>query len=81
MPEPVRRALAGFEEEAETKDGEQVGVTRKVRWWNKVEALDKLARHLGLYQDKLDVTSGGQVIKVYGFNPFAKPPPVPATKP
>jgi hypothetical protein len=35
------------------QEGEQrksVGVTRKIRFWNKVDALEKLMRHFGLLE-------------------------------
>jgi phage terminase small subunit len=66
MPEDVRRALAGFEEEAlfdqvDVSDGErdrkvrvQVGVVRKVKWASKPEMLALAAKRLGLLIDKAE---------------------------
>jgi phage terminase small subunit len=47
MDEGARRSIAGIDVEAET---ENHGKVTKVRLWSKTEALDKLAKHLGLYE-------------------------------
>lgn len=55
IPEDVRRAISGIETDelwdGAGKDRRQVGVTRKVRFWSKVEALRDLGRHLKLFVD------------------------------
>lgn len=68
MPEDVRRAISGVEvEELWGDDGEggrtQVGVLRKVKFWDKGKALDQLGRHLGLFKDRVEFTGadGGPV--------------------
>lgn len=58
MPEDVRRAIAGvdvFEEfEGRGEDREQIGWTKKIRFWDKTKALEMLGRHLKLFTDKLE---------------------------
>lgn len=39
------------------------GGTKRIKLHNKVDALDKLFRHLALYNDKMDLTSGGKPIE------------------
>ena len=51
-PEHARRALASvevFEEWTKGKEPEYLGRTKKVKFWGKVEAADKLLRALGAY--------------------------------
>lgn len=51
-PERARRALASvdvFEEWTKGKDPEFLGRTKRVKFWGKVEAADKLLRALGAY--------------------------------
>lgn len=67
MPEDVRRAIAGFEEDAlfetvSVPDGEkekkvrlQVGVTRKIKWASKAEVLGLAAKRMGLLVDRSEV--------------------------
>lgn len=60
MPARVRRALAGFEIERDTKRGNEddeseVTVTSKIKWWDKNRALENLGRHLRLFADKLEI--------------------------
>jgi hypothetical protein len=50
MPEDIRRALAGVEITELYGDGEQIGQLKKVRFAQKVPALDSLARYLGMFQ-------------------------------
>ncbi len=56
IPEDVRRAICGVETdelfEGLGRDRVAVGVTRKVKFWDKVRALEHLARHLGLLSDR-----------------------------
>jgi phage terminase small subunit len=64
IPEDVRRAISGIEVDelwAPKEDGrgkEQVGVTRKIKFWNKNESLIALAKHLKLLVERFDMTSG-----------------------
>jgi Terminase small subunit len=50
MPEDIRRALAGVEITDLYGDGEQIGQLKKVRFAQKVPALDSLARYLGMFR-------------------------------
>lgn len=69
MPPEAQAALAGVETE-ELFDGKgeeraQVGVSRKVKHWDKVKALEILAKHLGLLRDKLEVSGeGGEPLQI-----------------
>lgn len=47
LPESVRRSIASYEVKA---DG-----TWRIKFWDKVKALELALRHLGLLRDKLDV--------------------------
>src|SRR5262245_10836584 len=72
IPEDARRALASVKVRRYTEgrgdDAREVEVT-EFKFWDKLAALDKLARHLGLLKDGAEVTV--QVpFKVYaGFDP------------
>lgn len=67
MPEGVRRAIASVETEElfNGRGGERasIGVTRKVRFHDKIRALDLLGQHLGLWKSKVEVTGrdGGPI--------------------
>lgn len=52
MPEDIRHALAGVEVTELRGDGEKTGQLKKVRFAQKVPALDSLARYLGIFQDE-----------------------------
>lgn len=58
IPEDIRRAICGVETdelfEGRGRDREQIGVTRKIRFWDKARALEMLARHLGILRDRVD---------------------------
>lgn len=53
IPKATRMALAGldvFEEfEGRGENREQIGFTKKIKLWDKLKALDSLAKHFGLY--------------------------------
>ena len=51
LPGEVAAAISSVEVTS-NKDGERV---TKVRFWSKTEGLDKLCRHLGMYQDTLRI--------------------------
>lgn len=56
MPEDARRAIGGLEVTALTnRDGEQIGTISKVKLINKKDALDSIMRHLGGFNDKLQI--------------------------
>lgn len=67
IPEDVRRAISGVEtfEEFDGHGVERVkiGETRKLKFWDKTRALELLGKHLGLYVEKVDHTSGGLPVK------------------
>lgn len=50
LDEDTRRAIASIELTPIISGGAVVGVRKKVQHWSKTEALDKLFRHLGLYE-------------------------------
>lgn len=78
MPEEIRRAIAGvdvFEEfEGRGEDREQVGWTKKIRFWDKTKALEMLGRHLRLFTDKLEHSgpNGGPIQTEGDFRPSAE---------
>lgn len=50
-------AIQGFEvTEIRNSDGEVIGVSKKVRLADRMPALDKLARHMGLLKDRVEVS-------------------------
>lgn len=60
IPEDVRRAIAGFEVE-ETWSGEgddrvQTGRIVKVKFWDKNRGIETLAKHLGMLNEKVEVS-------------------------
>lgn len=65
MPEDIRRAIAGvdvFEEfEGRGEDRDQIGWTKKIRFWDKNKALEMLGRHLKMFTDKLEHAIPGGV--------------------
>ncbi len=75
MPEEIRRAIAGvdvFEEfEGRGEDREQIGWTKKIRFWDKTKALEMLGRHLRLFTDKFEHTgpNGGPLENVLSITP------------
>ena len=48
--------LAGVETEEEYQDGAVVSRVRKIKRWDPTKALDSLARHLGMFIDRQEVT-------------------------
>lgn len=77
MPEKVRRILAGVElTSVRTTDGEGVvTVTHKVKLPDRNAALDKLFRHLGLYNDKMPEPGNKlqEMLKILGHRPVGPP--------
>lgn len=58
IPEDVRRAISGWEQEElyEGADGEKfsLGRTKKVKFWDKTKALELLGKHLKLFTEKVE---------------------------
>lgn len=52
MPEEARACLAGYDVE----EGGDSLLTRKVKGWNKVDALKLLGQHLGMFKEKVEVS-------------------------
>ena len=74
MPDDVAKTISSIEVETDTakyknaEDGEEgnisVGVTTKIKRYDKVRALELLGRHKGIFKDKLELTGkgGGPVV-------------------
>jgi phage terminase small subunit len=77
IPEAVRRTVASIDVQEtweRTDDGYlKTGCIKKIKFWDKNAALDKLMRHLSLYKDKLEVT--GNVTLASLLSPAAVPGP------
>jgi phage terminase small subunit len=60
MPPEARAAIAGIDtEEMFEKDGDErvlAGLSRKVRHWDKVKALELVGKHLGMFREKIEVS-------------------------
>ena len=52
-PEDVARRVSSFEVEEITAGGVSVGVIKKIKFWNKNDALGLLAKHKGLVKDRV----------------------------
>lgn len=55
-------SVESYEEKTGEEDVEALGTTRKIKTYDKVKALDSLARHLGMFNDKMDVNLSGQIL-------------------
>lgn len=61
IPEDIRRAISGVEVDelwefnSNSQQKEQVGFTRKVKFWDKNKALENIGRHFKMFTDKLEV--------------------------
>lgn len=55
-------SVESYEEKTGEEDVEAFGTTRKIKTYDKVKALDSLARHLGMFTDKMDVNLSGQIV-------------------
>ena len=54
MPEDVRRALASIETDEMKGQDAGLGITRKVKAWDKPKALELLGKHFKLFADKVE---------------------------
>jgi phage terminase small subunit len=57
------RAIQSIEIDDDMKGDEVVGRKYKIKFYEKTKALELLARHMRLLNDKLDVTSGGKPLE------------------
>jgi phage terminase small subunit len=64
LDDDTAAALAGMDVvENRGEGGAIVDYTKKIKISDKKGALDSIARHLGMFNDKLDLTTGGKEIK------------------
>lgn len=60
IPSDVRKAIASVEIDelfdGYGKDREQIGLTKKIKFWDRNRALEMLAKNLKLLSDKIEVT-------------------------
>ena len=64
MPESVRRCIAGIKVRTEnltSGDGQQ-DTTVEVKLWDKTKALEMCGRTLGLFKDKLEITTSEELL-------------------
>lgn len=64
IPDDVAASLASIEvDENRDMQGNFTGYTKKVKFWNKVSALEQLCKHLGLTREKIELTGkdGGPI--------------------
>jgi phage terminase small subunit len=77
IPEAVRRLVASIDvQETWVREGDEyvkTGCIKKIKFWDKNAAADKLMRHLALYKDKLEIT--GNVTLASLLAPNAVPGP------
>jgi phage terminase small subunit len=55
MPENLRRAVSSLDVYENFLDGVEVGETKKLRMFDKVRALEQIGRHLGMWNDSLNL--------------------------
>ena len=69
MPPEAKAAIASLDTdelfEGKGDERTQVGLSRKVRNWDKVKALELVGKHLGMWKDKVEVSGeGGQALSI-----------------
>jgi len=69
MPEDIRRALTGIEISELFGDGKAIGRLKKVRFAQKVAALDSLAKHLGIFPERGNSGTGLRIVLNLGGPP------------
>jgi phage terminase small subunit len=72
IPKDARRAIAGIEvEEIFAGRGEErrhIGRLHKIRFAHKIQALDSLAKHLGMFTERLaSADNGGFQIRIFSY--------------
>jgi phage terminase small subunit len=55
LPRDAAAALSSVKAYEEKIEGVTVGYTKEIKTYDKIKALEGLARHLGLFNDKLDI--------------------------
>ena len=61
LDDDTAAAIAGLDlAEIRDSEGQPIGVLKKIKIADKLVALDKLARHLGLLQDKLKLVADAE---------------------
>lgn len=67
IPIDLRRTIASVEVDelwaGRGEDRQQIGVTKKVKFWSKEKAAELLGKHLKLWLDRLELTPGGDFIE------------------
>ena len=63
LPEEISRAIRSFEV-IETRRGNELTVKYKYRFWDKGKSLERISKHLGLYERDHGKQGGVQVIVV-----------------
>ena len=57
-PDDVAAAISSIKTlEVKAADGTVIGETKEIKFWDKTKNLDLAARHLGMLQDKLEITT------------------------
>ena len=70
IEDSARRAIASIETEelyeGFGKDRVQIGHTKKIRYWDKLKALDLLGKHLKLFSDRVEIEAGKSLEDLIG---------------
>lgn len=65
MPEDIQRVISGIDIdelfEGRGEDREHIGYTKKIRSWNKVDALKLLGQHLKMFTQKVEINERPKV--------------------
>lgn len=63
IPEDVRRCIVAVESEEITAGGQFVGYVRRVKWSDKLKALETLGRRFALWIDRIKATDKGESLE------------------
>lgn len=69
VDEDTRRAIAGLDVQEMYEESVNTGRIKKYRIANKLGALDSVAKHLGMFTEKVDVTTNGEKVGVVVYLP------------
>ena len=76
IPEAARRAMQAVKAKKVFEGTGEAAMQVEVmefKLWDKLSALEKIGKHLGLFKDEIDVNLKGQIVtKYYGFNPYTR---------